>query len=232
MTLREIIFDIKEIIQSYSDDSSVSEEHLAFIINNKRNLLLRQFLSNLKKPMPKEAMQLICLNLEDDPNCTEDRKLLRSTIKVPATMQSTGRSNIVKAFSSDISLSKYLNVVDYHRFPFVGSERFNTRQIYITVDPDSYLKVYNPKNLHLFMEEIQIEGIFENPEEAYDLSCNASANDCDFFDAQYPIESSLIDPIKSQILNEFTLKLQVPQDTTNDGEDNQGFSDVRIRRSE
>ena len=47
-TLRQIIYDVKEIFNSYSDDALLSEEHIAFLINTKRAFYLKQYLSQLK----------------------------------------------------------------------------------------------------------------------------------------------------------------------------------------
>ena len=51
-TLRQIIYDVKEIFNSYSDDALLSEEHIAFLINTKRAFYLKQYLSQLKREIP------------------------------------------------------------------------------------------------------------------------------------------------------------------------------------
>ena len=228
MTLKEIIYDINETLNAYSDDHKLSEEHIAFMINNKRNLLLKQYMSNLIKEVPQEAIQSICLNLELNRNCFENIQVLRSTIKIPATLDNTGRSNIIKAYTP-LRFIKNINIIDYSRIPFVYAEKYNKTQLFVAVDPKSYLIVFNTDNLHLDLELLEIEGVFENPEEAYNLSCEASINNCDFFDSQYPIESALIDPIKNQIVNELLLKYKIPMDSENNSENDIKIDNVRFR---
>lgn len=228
MTLREIIYDIKETLNSYSDDSKLSEEHIAFIVNNKRNMLLKQYMSNLKKEIPQEAIQLICLDLSNNKNCFEEIEVLKSTVRIPPTLDNTGRSNIINGYTP-LRFIKNINIIDYSRIPFISSYKYNKTQLYLAIDPKSYLIVFNTENLHLDLEKIEIEGVFENPEEAYNLSCENTSNNCDFYDAQYPIESALIDPLKNQVINELLLKYKIPFDNINDGEDNLKVSNAKTR---
>lgn len=217
MTLREIIYDIYEHLNIYTEDSDLSEEHLAFLVNTKRAMLVRQYISNLKKVMPKEAMQVLCLNLEIDDDCLEDKKVLRSINKIPSTIDSTGRSNLANVYTSNFRFTKNLNIIDYYKLPFVDSIPYNTKQLYVAVDPESYLIVYNPSNLHLNMEQIEVEGLFEDPEAAYEMSCDSDTQ-CDFLDADYPVELSMVDQIRNLILQDLMVKYNIPKDEINDGE--------------
>lgn len=217
-TKKEIIYDVLEHLNAYSDDIKFSEEHISFIIDNKRNMLLSQYLSNLKKEIPQEAIQSICLPLEIDKNCFEDIQVLKSKIKIPSTLENTGRNNIIQAYTGS-RFFKNLNIVDYSRLPFLASEKYNDNMLYLSIDPKSYLVVYNKKNNHLLLEQLEIEGIFENPEEAYELSCDSVNNNCDFYDSQYPIKSDLIDIIVNETVKQLLIKYKLPTDNINNGED-------------
>lgn len=230
MTLREIIYDVMEHLNAYSDDIKLSEEHIAFVVNNKRNMLLKQYMSNLRKEIPLEAIQTVCLPLELDPNCFDDLTVLKSTVKVPATLDNTGRSNIIKAYGGLRGI-KNINIIDYSRMPFVAAEKYNDKQLFVAVDPRSYLVVYNSQDLHKLMEQMEVEGVFENPEEAYELDCEGKAEGCEFYDAKYPIESALVDPLKLQIVQELLIKFQIPLDNTNNAERDNRFEDVTVRRT-
>lgn len=240
MTLRQIIYDVFEHLNAYSDDIKLSEEHIAFVVNNKRNMLLKQYMSNLKKEIPQEAIQTVCMPLELDPNCFEGLEVLKSTTKIPPTLDNTGRSNIIKAYGG-LRFTKNINIVDYSRIPFVGSEPYTSKQLYVSVDPRSYLIVFNTEGSHKVLEQLEIEGVFENPEEAYELRCDKPVSEnsfetledpnCDFYDQQYPIESALISPMVMQIVQELLLKYQIPIDHINNAESDAKFEDVRFRRT-
>lgn len=229
-TLREITYDIKEILNSYSDDSSLSIEHIAFMFQNKRNTHLKNYISNLKKELPLEAMQLICIPLKEDEQCEDDFKFLKGTVKIPSTLESSGRSNISQIFLNS-RVSKWLNVIDYIRFPYLKSGRMNTKQIYVAIDPDSYPIVYSNSNNHQYLEDIKLNIIAENPEEAYKLQCDKDEN-CDFYDSNYPIESSMVDLIKKEIIQELLIKYRIPVDQINNGQDDTtANNEIDARRS-
>lgn len=227
-TLREIIYDVHERLNAYSDDTRVSEEHIAFLVGGKRNMLLQQSMSRLSKTVPQEAIQTICLSVAIDELCFEDINTLKSTVPVPATLRNTGRNDLVKTYPVGSNFVKNFNVIDYSRLPFVGSEKYNSKQVFITVDPDSYLLIYNSESKHLMLETIKIEGVFEEPEAAYNLSCETTT--VDFWDTQYPIDGGLLDPLKTQVLQDLLLKYKIPKDEINDGEDNIQIQDARRQR--
>jgi hypothetical protein len=217
-TLREIIYDVRELVNAYSDDSNLSDEHIAFMAVNYRNLLSKQQMSNLKRTVPKEALQVICLKLEKDEQCFDEIDVLKSSFAVPATLDNTGRSDLHRVHAPGSRFVKNINIVDYARMPYLSAEKYNGSQLYISVDHLSHLIVYNSEGKHLMLEELQIEGAFENPEEAYNLSCNKEEG-VDFWDTQFPIDASLVAPLKTQILQEILYKFKVPTDKINDGED-------------
>lgn len=216
-TLRELIYDVRERYNAYSDDSKLSDEHIAFVINNTRNMLTKQQMSNLKRSVPREALQLICLNLVKDDQCFDEMDVLRSQSSIPSTLDNTGRSDLHRVHVPGSRFSKNLNIVDYGRIPYLKSVQYAGSQLFISVDPKSELIVYNTEGQHLMLEQIQVEGVFENPEEAYLLSCDSEAED--FMDAQYPVDGSLITPMIHQVVQDLLLKHQSPFDVVNNGED-------------
>ena len=235
MTLNEITYSIKEDFNAFSDDNiTLSNEYIAFLVKIKRAVYLRNMLSNLKREIPIEAKQLICIGLEIDPTLCEDGYIfLRGTNKIPATLEATGRMNIADIYLNS-RISKWLNIIDYSRLPYLKSGgRFNNKQIYFTVDPDSYPIVYSPSNNHELLEEFKLNIVAEDPEEAYKLQCNVDANSCDYYDSQFQMPADMISDIRKEILNELLLKYRIPTDTINNAEDdtvNKNSLDARKTR--
>lgn len=217
ITLRKIVFDISELLNANSDDSRFSEEHIAYTVGNKRNMLLKQYMSNLTKEIPLEATQAVCLSLEVDDACLDDEKVLKSILKVPSTLHNTGRSGLVKVVSNGSHFTKNFNTIEYSRLPYLKGKKYIGTQTFIAVDPDSYLIVYNTEDRHILIDELKVIGIFEDPEAAYLLSCEDNSKD--FWDVPYPIESALVDMLKTQVVKELSTKYQLPEDEINDGED-------------
>lgn len=217
-SLREAIYDIKEMFSVYSDDALLSEEHIAYSLKSKRALYLRNYLSNPTKTIPLEAKQLICIKLVPDEMCEEDILFLRSNIQIPSTIESTGRANISDVFLNS-RLAKYINIIDYVRLPYIMGGRRNNNQIYITIDPNNYLILFSLSGSHQLIEDIKLNIVAEDPEEADKLSCDINNIKCDFYDKQFPIEFSMLDMIKKEILNELIIKYRVPVDVINNTED-------------
>lgn len=233
-SLREIIYDIKEMFNVYSSSSVLSDEHLAFQINNKRSANLRNYMSNLKKEIPMQAKQLICMQLTEDLDCDDDFVFLRSIKKIPSTLEATGRSNITEAYLRS-RVAKWINVIDYARLPYLKGGRFNSKQIYITIDPQDHVIVYSRSGNHELIDDIKLNIVAENPEEAYEMACDKDQT-CDFYDSPYPMEGGMVDVIKKEILNELLIKYRVPVDINNNAQDdnisNANLDDRRRRRSD
>lgn len=216
-TLREMIYDVKERLNIYSDDNTFSDEHIAFMIKQKRAKLLKYYISNLRKEVSFDAKQEICLNLEYV-DCKQGIDMLQSKESLPSIIETTGR-NLIQNISLPSLASKWINVIGYERIPYLTGGRFNGKQIYITVSPDRKVLVYSLAGNHLLLEQLKAFILAEDPEEAEKLSCNTD-DTCDFYDKPYPNEASLNDQIKNEIVQELTMKYRIPVDLSNDTNDN------------
>jgi hypothetical protein len=228
VTLREIIYDIRELVNAYSDDSKLLDDHIAFMINNTRNALLKQQMSNLRRVVPKEALQVVCLPLEIDKNCFDDITVLRSSVAIPSTLDNTGRSDLYKVHAPGSRFTKNINTIDYSRLPFVSAQPYNELQLFVSVDQHSDLVIYNSKDKHLMLEEIQVENVFTDPKQAYEMGCGNDTG-ADFMDMPYPINAALISPLKNQVLQELIMKYKMPIDPHNDAEDGQMTSQAQAQ---
>lgn len=217
-TLREIIYDVRERYNAYSDDSKLSDEHIAFMVMNVRNMLTGQAMSNPRKAVPKEALQVVCVNMAVDSQCFDEFDVLKSSLKLPATLDNTGRKELYRVHASGSRFVKNINVIDYSRLPFVNAEKYNGNQLYISVDHQNYLIGYNTQGKHLLLESLPVEAVFENPEQAYELSCEYDAN-VDFMDVPFPIDGGQVAQLVDEVAKRLMLKYQVPSDDKNDAED-------------
>lgn len=218
ITLRKMIYDVKEKVNAYSDDSNISDEHIAFLIAQKRVKHTKHLISNLRKEIAFDSFQNICLKLTAEP-CENEGTVLRSIHPLPGIIETTGRT-LLSQVKLDSRFAKWLNIIDYQRFPFLRAGRFTGKQLYITVDEEGYILLYNKKENHLFIEDLKVRLLASDPEEADKLKCNTTEDNCDFYDKKYPIDPFIIDSILNEVVEELTLKFRVPLDTLNDGEDN------------
>ena len=90
MTYREIVYACLDILKLTSDDSLYTEEHIVFLANKARTLLLKQRYSDIKKRIPESNYQTICLDLEKVQNIQDldcQGSSLRTIQKVPYLMK-------------------------------------------------------------------------------------------------------------------------------------------------
>jgi hypothetical protein len=216
-TLNELIYDVRERHNAYSDDSNLSDEHIAFNIKNFRNTLLQQYMSNLRHGVPMNALQVICLDMEIDKQCFDKFDVIKSMIKIPKTVNNTGRSDIHRIHTEGSRFTKNINVIDYGRLPFISASRYIGSQLYISIDQFNHLIAYNTLNKHILLETLQLEGVFEDIELAYDLSCEK--NELPFEESKFPMPEEMITPLINQVSNTLLNKKNIPIDNQNNAED-------------
>jgi hypothetical protein len=220
-TLREMIFSAREQINAYSDDSAISDDHLAFLFQNKRATYLEVLAANPRKQMPIEAYQTLCFSLQPSNDCEDGKVILKSNLEFPASINSSQDIEGIGSVHLDSIMAKWINVISHERIAFIEAGRFNTNQIYVSKDTDDRLILLSKSNSHIFIEDIKVKIIASNPEAADKLTCSTSSSEnvCDFYDKKYPIPESLVKPIISETVNELLLKLGLGQDIVNNSND-------------
>ena len=222
MVLRELVYIcLDELKLSASDDSFFNENHIRFLLNKWRAKLLKQEYDNSKhKEVSESAYQTICLDLEDnnplgdDLNCGEFFR--RSVKAVPALLNGVG-SPILSAggmFSND-----RIVYVPRQRMRFVGYNKWLKNIIYAALGDDSRLYLSSNNSQFKHLEKIQVSGVFEDAEEAMELSCNSADDSCDLMDREYPFESYLVPVLVYSVVKELLGPKYQPIDDQNNNKD-------------
>lgn len=218
-TFREIVYMCLDELQLSSDDATFTEDHIIFLANNYRALLLKKQYMDLKKTLPESNYQDICLDLEvvkgvDGDDCSET--YLRSTQKIPDMLPIGSPSLTGIDF-----MAGEITYVSRERIKYVGHNRYLKNIIYATLGPDDrvYLKSANPQALYL--EKIRFSGVFEDPEEAAKLSCEGEdgEDNCDVLDKKFPLEEALIPLMIELIVKEVSNAIYRPADEENNAND-------------
>lgn len=227
-TYRELIYLVSDELKLTSDDSFFNEEHVAFLLNKYRGVLLKQLYKDIKKEVPESNFQTICLDLIKVPAIAdipcEGGTYLRSKEKIP---------NLLSIVSPRIYTDSYyigdITYISRERMRYVGNNKWLQNVIYSSLGPDNYLyfKSYNPQ--FLYMDKVKMTGVFEDPEKAVELRCDKDEI-CDPWDVEFPIEEALIPQLISLITRELSSVMTIPEDKNNDANDNvttQSVSDER-----
>lgn len=217
-TYRELVYMCLDTLKLKSDDSFIQREHIIFLLDKYRSLLLKQRYADVKKEIPESNYQTICIDLEQSQGIEGDDctgYFLKSTKKIPEML------TIVKPKVSTVNyFIGNINYVSRNQFKYVGGNPFLRNMIYSTLGPDEYLylKSDNPQYLHL--SKVRVTGIFENSSNATELSCDTDDSTCDVLDMSFPLEEALIPVMLDMITKELTVVEYKPADTENDANDN------------
>lgn len=219
-TFREIIYMILDEMKISTDDSYFTEDHIMYIINKYRVLILKQRYSDIKKQIPESNYQTICLDLIEVPAISgepcEGGSYLRSKEKVPFLMQ----IGVPKIYPIDYYQGE-ITYVSRERMRYVGYNKYLKNIIYASIGPDNYLyfKSFNPQ--YLYLEKARMTGIFEDPQAASELQCPDENGDtvCDVLDKTFPIEDALIPPMIELVVKELLSAEYIKKDEENNAKD-------------
>lgn len=224
MKVKEIVYMILDELHQYSDDSSITEEHIIFLAGRYRSFLLKQrYLSDLKKEIPESNYQTLCLKLEKTEAVEGipcEGYYIRTVEKIPVTLPigTTRLTTSGNYYSSEITY------IPRDRMKYVGNNRWLQNIIYASLAPDSriYMTSSNPQFLYLDGGDLQVTGIFEDIEAASELECRDENDEgnCDILEREFPIEDALIAPLIELVVKELSPTITAPEDENNDAQDN------------
>lgn len=219
---RELVYMCMDQLKLISDDSYYTEDHIMFLLDKCRTLLLNQKYKTGTKEVALSNYQTLCLDLIEVPAIAgvpcEGGSYLRSKIKLPY-MLNIGNPRI---FSSSYFKSN-ITVVPMERFKYVGHNRYLQNIIYATIGPDNYLYLTSPNKQFTYLEEIKLTGIFEDAKTAAEYQCDKTeegVDKCiDKLDLNYPIEEALIEPLIEYVVKVMSGYIYRPKDNVNNSND-------------
>lgn len=221
MTYREVVYMILDSLKLYSDDSYLTEEHVLFLVSKMRSAILKQTYSNVKKEIPESNYQNICLDLIEVPAIAgepcEGGTYLRSKQKIPTTLP-VGNTKIYP-------LDYYQGEITYvsrERMRYVGYNKWLQNVIYASLGPDQYLYFKSSNPQYIYMQQVGMNGIFEDAEAATKLQqCEGQdKSTCDALDTQFPLEEGLVTTLIEMAVRFLSGSIYKPKDTYNDASDN------------
>ena len=216
-TYREMVFMCLDQVKQRSDDSFFTEAHVLFLLDTFRKYLLKQQELQQKTELSDNSYQTVCLDLEvsnliSDVPCAG--KMLKSKEKIPAL----AHIGSVYVYPTNYMLNE-ITFVTKEKFRYAGSSKWTKNFIYATVDPQGYLYFKSANPQHYYLQTARVTAIFDNAEEAAKLSCDTKENRCEWFDNQYPIDGHLEGTLIENVVNVLTNKMQIPEDTSNNAND-------------
>lgn len=230
-TFRHIVYTVLDEIKSVNGDSYITEEHVIFLANQYRLFLLQQKINKEGAvSLSSSLQQVICLDLEKIdaiPNLPcEGGQYLRSVQKIPT---------IVKGTSPNVFPYDYFNTniqyITKDRMRYVGHNKYLQNIIYCCLFDDYlYFKSSNPQ--FLYLEQVKMQGIFEDAEAAASLSCDGENDSCiDILDKEFPLSGDLVPQMIELLTRELYTALNRPSDEANNANDDIADLVAYIRRN-
>lgn len=203
-----------------SNDSTYTPEHLIFLADKMRALLLdRRYRDARKGEVSRSNYQEICLELVEVPaipGTTCYGEYLRSTEKVPSLMN----IGIKHIYPVDYFNSEHISYIPLERMPYVGYNKWLSNMIYVTKGPDDYLYLKSSNPQFLYLKKLKIDAVFQNSQEATKLSCgNSIDSNCDILDSEFPLEDTLISVLIQLMVQELSGTRYLPTDKQNNASD-------------
>lgn len=219
-TWKEMIYmAMDELKLTSSDDLYITEEHVKFLLSKYRGMLLQQQYKDIKKEVPESNFQTLCLDLEktnaiDGVPC-EGGTYLKTKEKIPTTLPvATAKVYLSDYYGGDITF------ISKERMRYVGYNKWLQNITYASLGPDNYLYLKSSNPQFLYLENLKLTGIFENPEDAAKYECERQDEDkCDPLDLKYPLEEALIPQVIQLVVKELTGVVYKPADSANDASD-------------
>lgn len=229
-TYREIAYMCLEELKMFTDDSDYTIDHVLFLADKYRVVLLDRRYREIKKhESPLTNYQELCLNLKEVPaipGTTCAGVYLRTDIKVPV-MLSVGEKYI---YPIDYFNSERISYVPLERMPFVGENKWLKSMIYVTMGPDNYLYLKSANPQFLYLRKLKVKAMFMYPQEVMNLECGycKEEGNCDILDKPFPLEETLITTLIQMIVQELSGQRYMPTDITNDGRDNMANVNMKV----
>ena len=218
MTYREIVYACLDILKLTSDDSLYTEEHIIFLANKARTLLLKQRYSDIKKRIPESNYQTICLDLEKVQNIQDlscQGSSLRTVQEVPYLM----KIGNPKVYPQNYYLGE-ITYISRERMRYVGHNKYLQNIIYCSLAPNNHLYFKSSNPQHIYLKKVQVTGIFEDIQNASQLECNNDSSQCqDLLDKTFPLEEGLVQPLIEIVVKQLGPSVDLPQDQENNAQD-------------
>lgn len=220
-TYREAIYMCLDLLKGMSDDFTYTEEHVAYLLDKFRALLLKQRYGNdPKKQVPYSNYQSLEVTFI---NSDTPKDIIKSDNQIPYMLQ----LGIPRIITPDEYYYDYkFEFTSRERLPFVGNNRFTSMINYCAISEDNYVLFKTKPEQWVNMDKIKIVpskftivGIFENPREVVDEKSFNESDNTDWLDRNIPIEEGLITTLIEVVVKEIAGSIYIKNDNINNNQD-------------
>lgn len=228
MTLSKLIYDVREYLKQYNNDSDLDDRYITYLYGIKRSKYLRQELNNFQRTTDISVTQTLCLELEEIPinQCNIDfdcETIVRTKQPIPKPLELHIKSALTTVRSTN-RISVPFSFVTKERALYSMHSSFNNG-IFAFLDNDLHIYFISKLDTLKLIECVTVTGIFEDPLELLNYTnccgCNDASPCFDLDTVDYPLQPHYIDLIRGEIVQDLTSKFKIPEDNQNDSEDDE-----------
>lgn len=219
-TYREMTYMVLDALKLVHDDSYYTEEHVIFLLDKMRSLLLMKKYANGKTAVNSSNFQEICLDMSESdliPGVCMTKGWVRSDKEIPDLLL-----NNAQVYPVNVLLGEKVTIIPVERMPFVGYNKWLKDIIYVAIGPDHHLYARSGNPQFRYLRQLKLNGVFEDTGKAAELACgvNGEGGRCvDILDVDFPLEDALQAACIEYVVNELSGARFAPQDRANNAED-------------
>lgn len=228
MIIEKLVYDVREQLRQFSDDSDIDDRYIIHLFNLKRAKYLRQDLNNYQRTTDVSVTQTICMATEvvsaNECNLEYDcETILRTVEKVPVPLELHLKSAITTV-KPTTRLSVPFNFVTKQKAVYSQFSPYSS-SVYAFLDNDMHIYIVSKTFELSLIECISVTAVFEDPLDMMNFNnccgCDNPQPCFDIYTTNYPLQPHYVDLIKSEIIRELTISINTPQDKENDADEEQ-----------
>lgn len=212
-TLNEIVYNLRNLIKDRTDDTKLSFNQLAFIVNYLRSVLIRREVDK-QKPLSTQLQQdLGCVPVEliDAAECcniTSGCKIVRTVSELPRFVESSDGPII--AYIGAVDKQEGYQIVPWSRFRWAAYSKY-TKGIRLASLLNNHVYILNGTGL----ASVNVRGVFDDPREAARFK-TCEGTPCYTDNDTYPVPGWMVKAINDMAFaGELNVYNIARQDTTN-----------------
>lgn len=229
-TYREVVYMCLDLLKVNSDDSYFTEDHVIYLLNKFRSLVLKQrYEKELNENIVNDDnYQTILLDMSPQTNIEGidwSGVILRSEQEIPPTLDIGTQYVFAENF-----FNNEITCVPMKRFKYACGNKFLKNMMYATIGPDMHLYVKSQNPQFVYLNRVNFRGVFDDAEKANKLS--GECTECDILDRQFPMEENLIQLVVDYTVKSIAQSVYAPKDNKNDADDDlSGLSAKRAQNA-
>lgn len=225
MKLDKLVYDVRESVSQYQDDSLITDDYIIYLLGTFRSKILKNQLNNFQVIINQLTQQTLCLELEEVPvfECGIEfgcDTIIRTVRPIPLPLKSHLGLAITSVRTVD-RLSVPMKAIQPEAASYHLSGRYNN-SIYYFIGTDMRIYFISKNKMLNLLDCISITGIFADPLELEDYSNCCGCDDSEetqcynIYESDYPVDPDLADDITRYVIEKLVNKLQNPTDSVND----------------